>query len=186
VSGFANPSFGTSGGAEPDAVPSEPTRPLTLHHLTINHILHSHITWIWDIPLFIVLVMGAVLGYLLTRRSPRRLWVAAALALLLLTASGALALVAFHQVPGPGIYRVHPIEVVGEDHDSAGNRIIEEERRIDHYRPPLDVNIALVLASALLVQLSLPSIRVLAAAERRRRRLAREARRAKARPPLRS
>ncbi|MGV1049198.1 MAG: hypothetical protein ACOYD4_11830 [Solirubrobacterales bacterium] len=170
------------GGGSPGSTssqPSEPYHPRTIRHLTVRHIHHLRIVWEWSWLLIALVVGGGAAGYLLLRR-PRQdklvrsgLVVAVALTLALLST-----LVGVHQVPGPGTYRSNPVIEVEEHHDSMGNRIIELERTIDHFHPPLDIEVALLLLAAGLIELAIPSARVLVRAAR----AARRARRAELRP----
>jgi hypothetical protein len=164
-------SGGGGGGSRAEEGPEVPPRPQIFHHLTINHILHSHIDWLFDWPLICLVAVLFLTAHRLARRNPPgRPRTAALLTVGLLAFCGAAVIVGLHQVPGPGTYVSHPIEVVGEKEDDAGNRTIEEEKRIDHYRPPLDASVAWLLAAEGLMELAIPSGRTLVTEARRRRR----------------
>lgn len=161
--------------------PPEPYQPRTFHHLTVNHIHHLRLVWRWN-WLLIALVAAAVLaGYLLVRRPrPDKLLRAGFVTPAALSLATLAVIFGVHQVPGPGTYHANPIVKVGEHYDSMENRIIELEKPIDHYHPPLDLEVALLLLAAGLTEMAIPSARVLVSAMRKARR-ARQAERAAAR-----
>jgi hypothetical protein len=150
------PSFHLGGESEEGG--STESSPHTYRHLTIDHILHSHINWILEWPLLLIIALALPPALSISRKlRPRRLVVPLVICAALFALAGATVVRGWHQLPGPGVYVSHPIEVVGEHEDSAGNRVIEEEKRIDHYRPSLDARLAWLLACAALLSLSVPS-----------------------------
>lgn len=160
----------SSGGSSPGttpAPPEEPYQPRTITHLTVHHIHHLRMIWQWN-WLLIALVAAAVAAAYLMLRRPRqdKLLRAATVASVALALAALAVTLGVHQVPGPGTYHSNPIIKVGEHYDSMENRIIELEKPIDHYHPPLDLKVALLLLAAGLTELAIPSSRVLVRAMR--------------------
>jgi hypothetical protein len=176
-------------GSDPTPQPTEsedpppstaPDRPETFHQLTVNHIHRLRIIWLWDwIAIGVITALFfLVLRPLSKRQAKDRYLRAAAVTLAALALSGFAVSAGVRQMPGEGRYEPHPRFVVDEHRNSEGDLIIEEEKPIDHYHPPLRLDVVLLLFAAVLADLSVPSGRIAVAGfnewtRSRRRRAAR-------------
>ncbi len=141
--------------------PVEPDRPEIIHELIVNHIHRLHIMWIWDwLPIGLIAALFPFVRQLIRRQPRDRYLRAAAITLAALSLSGLAVAAGVNQLPGPGRYEPHPRVVIDEHRNSKGDLIIEEEKPIDHYHPPLELDVALLLLAAALADLSVPPGRI--------------------------
>ena len=153
---------------DPTPAPVEPDRTETIHELTVHHIHRLQINWIWDwIAIGAIGALFFFMRQLLRRRLPGRYVIAGVVALAALALSGLAVAAGVNQLRGDGILEPHPRVVTDEHRDSDGDLIIEEEKPIDHYHPPLELDVAFLLLAAALADLSVPSGRVAVAGVRR-------------------
>lgn len=150
-----------AGSDEPPAS-TAPDRPETFHRLTVNHIHRLRIVWLWDwIAIGLLTALFFLLLRPLARRQARDRYArAAAITLAALALSGFAVSAGVKQMPGEGRYEPHPRFVVDEHRNSDGDLIVEEEKPVDHYHPPLHLDVVLLLLAAVLADLSVPSGRI--------------------------
>jgi hypothetical protein len=141
---------------------------------------HLRIIWLWNWENLVLVALG-ICVFFLTRRqlTPRTPLVAGLIVIAALGLSALATSLAIHQVGGPGTYVVNPIVVADEHENSEGDLFIELEKPIDHYHPPLEADVALLLLAAGLTEPSVPAGRTLVRELRDRAKQRREAARAK-------